>query len=61
MSHANPIIYVVFLIAAFLAGLIGTLAASQAVLSRAPRQKPALERPVELRAPPAAAVATVEC
>ena len=52
MARLSIIFYVVLLAAAFVLGLVGTIAASQALLSGAARQKPALEKPVELPAKP---------
>jgi hypothetical protein len=52
MARLSILGYLLLLAIAFAVGLLGTIAASQAVLSRASRQKPALEKPVQLPASP---------
>ena len=52
MARLGILGYLLLLALAFAIGLVGTIAASQAVLVRAARQKPALEKPVQLPAAP---------
>ena len=63
MARLSIIGYLLLLAFALAVGLVGTIAASQAVLSRATRQKPALEKPVQLPASPVAKDrrSTIEC
>jgi hypothetical protein len=52
MARIGILGYVLLLALAFALGLMGTIAASQAVLTRATRQKTTLEKPVQLPASP---------
>ncbi|MBI5511719.1 MAG: hypothetical protein HY903_23435 [Deltaproteobacteria bacterium] len=63
MRRLTLIGYLLLLALAFLLGLAGTIVASRVVLSRAARQKPALERPVEVptMTPMKYRAPTVEC
>ena len=63
MARLGILGYLLLLALAFAMGLVGTVAASQAVLSRATRQKPALEKPVQLPASPVTKDGrpTIEC